>query len=180
MIDLARAKLHLKVEDAGDDELIGGYLTAAIGSVERETGKKLTLQSVTQPLNGFPDGERGIRLWWGPIDPDTAAMAIAYDDTSGAAQTLGDFRLVEGSAPKLLPAYGSLWPYAYPAEGSARITYMAGFADVAAEAPELDQAVLLLVAHFYTNREAASASALTEIPLGVEKLIRPYRPTGLA
>ncbi|WP_319519906.1 head-tail connector protein [uncultured Martelella sp.] len=39
----------------------------------------------------------------------------------------------------------------------------------------LDLAVLLLVGHFYTNREASSAEALRRTPFGVDRLIAPYR-----
>jgi uncharacterized phiE125 gp8 family phage protein len=182
MIDVTAAKAHLRVETSDEDDLIGGYVAAAIGAIEKKTGKLLSPRAVSQVFAGFPCDQRGVRLWYGPIDPDTAALTIAYDDTSGASQDLGEFRLVEGSQPKLLPAYGALWPFAYPAEGSVRVSYTAGFADVAADAPELDQAVLMLVAHFYLNREAVNSgpsAAAIELPLGVEALIAPYRTVGL-
>lgn len=38
----------------------------------------------------------------------------------------------------------------------------------------LKQAVLLLVGHWYNQREAVSGS-LSEVPLGVEALVRPFR-----
>ncbi|MGV0820812.1 head-tail connector protein [Martelella sp. AMO21009] len=39
----------------------------------------------------------------------------------------------------------------------------------------LDLAVLLLVGHFYANREATTDEALRRIPFGVDRLIAPYR-----
>jgi uncharacterized phiE125 gp8 family phage protein len=61
-----------------------------------------------------------------------------------------------------------------------RISGTAGYAD--GEAPDLDQAALMLVAHWYQNREAVSVgnTLAVELPLGVEMLVRPYRPSGLA
>lgn len=39
----------------------------------------------------------------------------------------------------------------------------------------LHQAILLLVGHFYENRSATSAEQLRYIPVGVDRLIAPFR-----
>jgi uncharacterized phiE125 gp8 family phage protein len=39
----------------------------------------------------------------------------------------------------------------------------------------LKSAIKLLVAHYYENREASAEKALTEIPLGVERLVWLHR-----
>ena len=108
--------------------------------------------------------------------------AIEYDPADGsAAVEVADFRLVEGINGALLPAFGESWPTTLEGPAAVRITGTAGYAD--GEAPELDQAALMLVAHWYVNREAvnsAASAAAVELPLGVEMLIRPYRPSGLA
>ena len=177
-IDLATAKAHLRVEHTDEDTLIGAYLSAAQGAVESATGKLLTSQTVEQLLAAFPGSDGPIRLWKGPV---TAIVSIAYDDGNGDEQPLADFRLVEGINAKLLPAYGDSWPAAYGAAGSVRVSYTAGYA--ADEVPpELDQAVLMLVAHYYLNREAVAVGGNTiphELPLAVASLISPYRPAGL-
>lgn len=43
----------------------------------------------------------------------------------------------------------------------------------------INQAMLLLVAHWYANREAVSESAISEVPLGVRHLLQPYRRMGV-
>jgi hypothetical protein len=93
---------------------------------------------------------------------------------------VADYRLVEGVNARLLPAYGEVWPATLDGSGTVRITGTAGYADD--EAPDLDQACLMLVAHWYLNREAGRrpTAPAVELPLAVEMLIRPYRPSGLA
>jgi uncharacterized phiE125 gp8 family phage protein len=178
MIDLLTARAHLHVSAGDEDALIGAYLNAARGAVEAATSKLLSSQNVVQRAAGFPCADKAIRLWKGPV---TAIVSVKYDDSDGVEQTLASFRLVEGANAKLLPAYGSSWPVAKAAEGSVRITYTAGYA--ADEIPpELDQAMLLLIGHFYANREAVvagSAAQTAELPLGVEALIAPYRTPGI-
>ena len=45
--------------------------------------------------------------------------------------------------------------------------------------PALHHAVLLLVGHFYLNREATNEEQLRFTPIGVDRLIAPYREMSL-
>jgi uncharacterized phiE125 gp8 family phage protein len=178
MIDLTTAKAHLRVDIADEDVLIGAYLAAAISAVENATSKPLVAREVTQLAAGFPCDGRGIRLWYGPVSGD---VTIDYDDASGVAQVLTDYRLVEGSNAQLLPAYGTSFPITAFGAGAVKLTYTAGYGE--GDVPTaLEQAVLLLTGHFYANREAVvagTAAQAAEMPLAVDMLIAPYRPVGL-
>lgn len=177
MIDLAAAKKWLRVESLEEDALITGLVNASVRHIEAITGKFLSVKAFTQDLAGFPaDGTGAIRLLKGPVITITG---IQYDPPDGgAALAVADFRLAEGINATLLPAYGASWPTAIDGAGTVRISGTAGYA--AGEAPELDQAALMLVAHWYANREAVSATAANELPIGVQAMIGPYRPVGLA
>ncbi|HEY8593306.1 MAG TPA: head-tail connector protein [Sphingomicrobium sp.] len=173
-VSLAQAKAWLRVESEDEDALISGLVRAAVRHIERATGKKLVQRIVSQVAAGFPS--RGLRLWYGPA---AEMLSVDYDDGAGAAQVLTDFRLVEGAGAQLLPAYNSAWPSAAAGAGSVRLQYVAGY-DPTELPPELTQAALMLVAHWYMNREAVNVGNITtELPLGVEALIEPFRPIGL-
>lgn len=45
--------------------------------------------------------------------------------------------------------------------------------------PAIEHAILLLVGHFYENREAVSQVETTALELGVDRLIQPYREVHL-
>jgi uncharacterized phiE125 gp8 family phage protein len=45
--------------------------------------------------------------------------------------------------------------------------------------PALKQAVLMLVSHFFENKEAVTDVQMQAIPLGVDRLIAPYRRVSL-
>ena len=178
MIDLATAKAWLKVETTAEDTLVTGLINAAVKVIESKTGKFLSATEVTQTEDGFPracPGDRPIRLWYGPV-ADSPAPVIHYDDGNGEEQTLSAFRLIEGDNAKLLPAYGQCWPLTICGEGTVRVIYTAGYTDDTE--PDLDQATLRLVAHWYLNREAVSvvtSGVAVELPISVETLIIPYR-----
>lgn len=43
------------------------------------------------------------------------------------------------------------------------------------EAEDIKLAMLMLVAHYYANREATTTESLRQIPLGVRELVSPWR-----
>ena len=178
MIDLAAAKAWLKVETAADDAVITGLVNASVAHIEAVTGKFMSVKAFSQAVAGFPShGTGAIKLFKGPV---LTITAIAYDPADGGAEaTVSDFRLAEGINATLLPAYGESWPVALDGAGTVRISGTAGYPDD--EAPELDQAALMLVAHWYANREAVNVGNITsELPFGVRAIIGPYMPVGLA
>jgi uncharacterized phiE125 gp8 family phage protein len=180
MIDVTAAKAWIKKETSDEDPLIGGLVSAAVATIEAQTGKFMSVKDFTQEIGGFPAcAPFVIKLSRGPV---TEVAAIEYDPSDGTDPVeIADFRLIEGLNGALLPAYGESWPATLDGPATVRVAYSAGFAD--GEAPELDQAALMLVAHWYQNREAVSVGAgvaAVELPLAVQMLIAPYRPKGLA
>lgn len=184
MIDLTTAKAHLKVDVDAEDLLIESYLAAAQAAVQGATGKPFTAAAFTLALDGFPRGDRPIWLPKGPVSADATAPVVKYDDQDGIEQTLADFRLVQGAADRLAPAYGQCWPVTACGVGSVRVTYTAGYDGGDGVPAPLDQAVLLLVAHYYAEREAVvvteRSATVEELPLGVQALIAPYGVPGMA
>lgn len=163
-VDLALAKQHLRVEHDDEDSLITAYLNAAIDWVESHTGKLLTRREVTQTEPGFVSY---FRLYYGPAP---ATVSVAYADSDNLAATVDDALLAD---TRLYPPVGDAWPSA-ARNTPVTLTYTAGF-ETAPDA--LNAAVLLLVGHYYKNREAVTLSTTNpeELPLAVEALCRPYR-----
>lgn len=93
MIDVARVKLHLRVDDDEEDSLIGGYIEAAKSHVAMHCDRELV------------EGD--------PVEPDQMAIT-----------------------------------------------------------PDVEQAILLLVGHWFANREGVAMGTIsTTVPLAVERLL---------
>lgn len=45
--------------------------------------------------------------------------------------------------------------------------------------PAVEHAILMLVAHWYENREAVKDAATSAVAIGVDRLIQPYREVNL-
>lgn len=170
MVDLALAKAHLRAEGTAEDDLIQSYLDAAAAHVEGATGKLLSRQEVVQDFDGFPSGARAfLPLWWGP-DPDLETLTIDYLDTAGAEATVALPRVVRDRV--YAPLTG--WPAALDLSPVA-LTYTAGYAADAVPA-DLVQAQLMLVAHWWSNREAVNVgNIVSEMPLAVEAILQRHR-----
>ena len=168
MLDLARAKQHLRVLHSDDDDLIQAYLDAAKRWAENYTGQLIDRREVVRHFAAFGGG---IAILDGP-NPDISS--ISYLDAAGLPQPWTDYRLVALQNPVVLPAVGGSWPAVGSPAGIA-ITLTAGYEDD--DLPEdLQAAILLLVGHLYANRETvAPGSTPAEIPFGSTILADPYR-----
>lgn len=175
----ADAKLHLREDGADQDALIDALVAAAREVVEGATGRRLMPCTVVERLDGFPcDG--------GPIRPTVvpvrALTSIAYVDSDGATQTwdAADYRADLVSEPaRIEPAYGGVYPTAREVVNAVALTYTAGYADAAAVPAALKQAMLLLVGHWYANREAVSVgAAVYDVPQAVKLLLNRWAVYG--
>jgi len=165
-ITLEQAKKHLEVQHDDDDDMIAEMLAAAVDYVETFTGKNLSEKLVKHEVSAFG---RHVRLFRGPIQ---SIERVEYDPISGGAPVeFTGHRFFNG---RLLTAAG----YYFPAAAAVRITYIAGFKP-GEMPPALGHAVKLLLAHFYSSREAATDRPVTEIPMGVASLMRAHRNRSL-
>ena len=183
-LTLAEAKLHLKVDTSTDDNLITALITAGRDYVERWTRRTLVYTGYRLGLDGFPDG--AIEL---PRAPAVSANSstvfsyatprIQYYDPDGNLQTLTvdvDYELaLHQNPPSLVLPPLEAWPSIQEGKANSVIVdFVAGFGAARTDVPNLlRQAVLLLVGHWYANREAVG-SVGSEVPLAVDSILRIY------
>ena len=191
-VSLDLVKMHLRVIDVAEDALILSYVQAAREWVEHRTGHILVPRTVTQVFDHFPTWRtyNGLtnqiyRLTGSFLElnfqPVVSVAGIAYTDMAGIARTLTDYTMTLGRAPfRLYQSQMSGWPITLPNSGVV-VTYAAGY--VPGEEPKaLIQAMILLVGHWFENRESVTIDMRgipTEIPLGVESLCDNFRQVGL-
>jgi uncharacterized phiE125 gp8 family phage protein len=162
-IDLELAKAHVRVTHNDEDVLIGQYIASAQAWVERYTGLMLVQGTVVDTFNQVGDY---LELSRGPF---VSLTSVAYVDTAGGNQTVSAARVRDGKIYAPDGGWPTIGDYT-----TVTVTYVAGYGPY--EAPEeLVQAQLLLIAHWYQNREAVAEGTFNEIPLAVEALAGPFR-----
>jgi uncharacterized phiE125 gp8 family phage protein len=161
-ISLSLAKQHLEYEDDDRDELIQQYLRASQSWVENFTGKPMNIVTIVEEFPGFGNS---LLLAKSPI---VSVTSVEYIDADELPQEVIGFRKL-GS--RLYPPVEG-WPANFEFT-PVTVTYRAGFAEVPAD---LVSAQLLLIGHWFENREAVVAGAIpATVPLTVEALCNPYR-----
>lgn len=170
-VDLSLVKRHLRLEetDPSEDVLLTQLIRAAEGVCEQYQGRVYSKKSFTAfyeyayesvklphpPLVGVSEVKLRLADGTEMVVPETEYFVDKYS-------FLGRVVL---KVPSVYQGF-ELEPNGY------QITFEAGYEKI----PDAyAQAILLLVGHFYENRESASPVALNEIPFGVKALLSPDR-----
>jgi uncharacterized phiE125 gp8 family phage protein len=181
-VTLAEAKAHCRVAIADDDGLIAGYILAARIHLENETRRAFLTQTwdatfdYSWPMvwdNGRVDYRYQITL---PKAPLQSVTSISYVDAAGATQTLAPDQYkvnASGMEGVIEPAYDVTWPYVRPEVNAVTVRFVCGYT----QTPDpIRQAMLLLIGHWYENRESVIVGSITsELPMAVSALMFPYR-----
>lgn len=169
-VTLEEAKAHLRLDTDDDDALVRSLIVTARKWVEGQTHRALLTTVYDQYIDGgYPYRHEmpHIRLEANPVK---SVASFQYETGASPMPTLAANQYVavcRDHHSYIAPAYGATWPTVRVVPESIKIRFTAGYTTV----PEpLKHAVLMLIAHWYENRETLGEG--TEI---VEALISPYR-----
>jgi uncharacterized phiE125 gp8 family phage protein len=172
-VTLAEAKAHIRVDGNDEDALITSLITAAREYCEGFQNRSYITQTWGLWLDSFPS-EDYIRI---PLPPLQSVASIKYYGTDNAEYTMdaADYFVDDKSEPgRAVLAYNKTWPTTAlrPANGVC-IEFVAGYGDAASDVPQkAKQAILLLIGHWYANREAIlTGSVSKEIEFAVKALL---------
>ncbi len=171
-ISLSEAKQHLRVDFADDDALIESLIIpAAREMLESDTQRSLLTQTKQLVLD-----ELGcIEIFDATVQ---SISSVTYLDTDNARQTLAaeQYELYKKHETSLIvPAYNITWPASISRHGAVTVDYVAGYQSLDLVPVQLKQAMLLLIADFYENRQDMLIGLnATHNAFGYERLIKPF------
>ncbi len=162
-VTLAAAKAHLRVDFSDDDSLIEGLIKAATDHLDGWTGilgRCLVEQTWAETL-------------------DSGSCALGLGPVIEIVNVEANVETVDPSLYGLRTDAGGRSFIDCAISGPVTVTYTAGYAntddDQSTVPAALKAAILMLVGHWYHNREAVVSSSVSELPLAVASLIAPYR-----
>lgn len=182
-VTLAEAKAQCRVQHDAEDDLIIALIVAARNYCEQEIDLAIIEQEITLKMDSWPDG-RTIYL---PRANLLSVTSVGYLDPDSASQTFTDYTADDFSTPARIVNNTSDWPGLADRANAVTIVYRAGFSELSAgnehTTPHaIRQAALMLVAHWYSNRQAVnvgSHNTSTEVQMAVSALLHKYRRLGV-
>jgi uncharacterized phiE125 gp8 family phage protein len=180
-VSLTEAKAHLRVDITDDDTLITALITSAREMVEQITRRALISQTLDYKIDDWPGDYMEL-----PMPKLISITSITYKLYSdGSTSTLSSavyFAVTSTTPGRVALKPGQSWPgdslYPYQA---ITVRYVAGYGSAASSVPgPIKEAIKLLIGHLYENREASYAGNpnVSMLPMGVDKLLYPYRVFG--
>ena len=156
---------------ASDDTLLTALIQAAREYVEGYQNRALCTQTWELVLDNWPIRD-SIEM---PKPPLQSVSSIKYKDSAGTEATWADTNYIvdpDSFLGRVVLADNISWPTVtlYPA-GGIRIQFVAGYGLAASVPQTTRQAMLLLIGHWYENREGSSERSMQEIPFAVKALL---------
>jgi uncharacterized phiE125 gp8 family phage protein len=170
-ITLEEAKTFLRVDFDEDDDLIASLITMARKTVEHRTRRALITQTWTLTLPCWPC-DSVIRIEKPPVQ---SIGHVKFYDTTGVQQTISssNYQVIAkpDSPGRVIPISGYSWPGLYDREEAIEVEFTTGYGGVTDVPEEAKQAMNLLIAERYENREpTVVGNIVSSIPGAVESL----------
>mgnify|MGYP000645739395 CR=1 FL=1 len=175
-VTTAEARAHCRIDTTDDDTLLSGLIKAAREHVELITWSSISQQTIDLWLDGWPSGGV-IEL---PRSPIISVTYVKYYDADDREYTLDSSVYYANTIARPGQArlkYDQSWPTTTLREYNAvNVRYEAGYTAAANVPQAIKQAILMLVGHWYENREAMLIGASSEqLDFAVKALVNASR-----
>jgi len=178
-VTLEEVKSHCRISFADDDTILAIYIATATAMAEQILQRKLITQTWKMWLDQWPGH---ITPLFGDLQSVTHVKYTDLDEIQTTVPTTV-YAVDSNSVPgRIVLKYGQSWPSTpLSLVNPIEVQFITGFGATTATVPQpIRNAVLLLAAHFYENREQYLISSLdkysvAEVPNSVNALLSPYR-----
>ena len=172
-VSLADAKAHVNQTDTMDDSYIRGLIGAASAHSEMVTRRKWIDAEYDWNLPAFPAFPILLNEW--PLAPLSSVTSIKYVDDAGDTQTWASSNYIVQTdlSPGVIElAFNVTVPTTRNQPNAVTVRYVAGYGGVEDVPPDARHAMLMLIAHWYENREmVVVGTSVSELPTAAESLM---------
>ncbi len=175
-VTLAEAKAHLRLDHTLEDSLIQSLIITSRLHIEAALGLALITQTWSYFADRWPKAQRLVM----PVRPVQAIASVRLWKTDGTSTTLPSSAFfLDGVGNPARLVWQGAGPVADPGRtvNGIEVAFTAGFGAAPSDVPAtIRHALLLLVAHWYENREPVDIGAAhNAVPSMVSELLEPHR-----
>ena len=181
VVSTADAKEHLAVLHSDHDTLIASLVGYATELVQNMASIQIPQKTLRVTLDSFPSDE--IIL---PRPPVQSITSVKYYDSDNILQTWSDTEwesdlyadspwVANLNNTRIRPVSSNVWPTVYSRISPVQINYVAGWKTAASVPGPLIQAIKIVTADLYENREDVIVGHVTANLHIIEKLVSTYR-----
>lgn len=174
-VTVDEAKAFLRKEDNDENATIERAIAAAREWVEDYTWRALVTQTWDLYAYEFPCSNGELSLAKGRLQ---SVSTVTYVDTEGATQTLAgsEYQVDTKREPgRIAPAYSKSWPSTREQFNAVAVRFVAGYGAASAVPAALKQAVLILTADLFENRESEVIGTISaEVRFSAQALLAPF------
>ena len=159
-VSLVEARAQCAIDSTEFDDQLSGWIKAARQLIEADAATALMSQTRVLRMDRFPCEQIEI-----PCSEVTAVSSIVYTAMDGTATTWSGDQYVAYiySLPaRVKVKFGYAWPVTLPQLNAVAVTFTAGKSTAASVSQIARQAILLLVAEWWKNREETTANKLSD------------------
>ena len=180
VVSVEEVRRQARVDFDEEDDLIRSYIVTAYDHIQRYLRGYILLEEQYEFYTSPCDD--GIDLPVRPLSTRASPVTVESRDTAGTytALTAGTYFIREAVPLAIVREPSSLWPNAfnYVHPRAYRVRIWAGHPTADTIPEPLKQAIRMLAAHFYKNRETTGPDGRdpgAAIPFGLQALCGPYR-----
>ena len=175
IVSLDEAKQYLRVDFSDDDQMIKDIVLSVINKITIDTHYPLVTTSIREDFEKWPINKNNLFTlrFNGEFGEDDNIIFNYFDkDNSLEELTLGtDYRLLSYDGVLKIEMVNT--PVLYDRVDAIRINYETK--PVGKNLETLRIAALMLIQHYYDNRNAVSYLRVNEMPLGYKNIINQYK-----
>lgn len=172
-----RVRRNSRIPDSDEDDWITDAIESATEYIEEYLECRIAEATYELTLDRFPQRNESIPI---PVWPVGEVMSIEYIDPNNVAQVVAVEKIVQ---PKGTRRYrlrlkdNECWPSTRCTPDAVTITFKAGWATAKDVPKTLTRAALMLISHWYENRETVLIGSIAkEIEHGTTAMLELMRP----
>ena len=174
-LQVSEVRRHLALDDSYYDDYLSSLVQVTRAQVQAHTHRQLVTATYDLKLDALPAGQQTLAIPYGQLQSITS---ISYTDTAGASQTWSSSNYDVSTAREpgtIRPGHGEVWPVARLEQEAATVRFVSGYGAAGAVPQAIKQAMLLLIGHYFNNREQSIVGVTaSEIPQGAAALLAPF------